>query len=346
MAHRPHLVIDGAILAAEAIGADEIVFYVGVEHEAAARAMRRAIEERGARFERPMRIGRGPGRLRRRRGIGGRPLDRQRRRPPDDDAAARLGARDRRSPDARPERRDLASTALIARFGDAWYRSAGRAETRGTALITVSGADQAPTVTEVEIGTTIGEIARDAGVRAEATRAVIAGGYFGAWAPADAAWDLPLDPSSWPRRAWPSDAAWSGSCGGRLRPGRDREDHGVHGRRERRSVRTLRPRPPGDRGRDRPACRWTGARGRSRPGRAAGRADVPAAAPATTPTAPSGSWRARSPSSATSSPCTRGSGQLLGRRGAGRGGLDGRPLPRRLDQVRRLRPVRRSCVPT
>ena len=29
MCQRPHLVVDGAILAAEAIGADEIVFYVG-----------------------------------------------------------------------------------------------------------------------------------------------------------------------------------------------------------------------------------------------------------------------------------------------------------------------------
>src|SRR5450755_2250749 len=33
----------------------------------------------------------------------------------------------------------LAYAALIARFGPDWYRSAGRAETRGTALVTVSG---------------------------------------------------------------------------------------------------------------------------------------------------------------------------------------------------------------
>ncbi len=43
MAHRPHLVVDGAILAAEAVGADEIVFYVGREHEMAVVAVREAI---------------------------------------------------------------------------------------------------------------------------------------------------------------------------------------------------------------------------------------------------------------------------------------------------------------
>lgn len=45
MAHRPHLVLDGAELAARSIGADEIVLYVGSEHETAVAAIRRAIDE-------------------------------------------------------------------------------------------------------------------------------------------------------------------------------------------------------------------------------------------------------------------------------------------------------------
>ena len=53
MAHRPHLVVDGAILAAEAVGADEIVFYVGREHEMAVVAVREAIGRR--RSELPLR---------------------------------------------------------------------------------------------------------------------------------------------------------------------------------------------------------------------------------------------------------------------------------------------------
>jgi len=46
MAARPHLVIDGAMLAASAVGADDIVFYVGIEHQAAAAALRKALAER------------------------------------------------------------------------------------------------------------------------------------------------------------------------------------------------------------------------------------------------------------------------------------------------------------
>ena len=46
MEQRPHLVIDGAILAADAVGADEIVLYVGADHTGAIQAMHRAITER------------------------------------------------------------------------------------------------------------------------------------------------------------------------------------------------------------------------------------------------------------------------------------------------------------
>ena len=48
MTLRPHLVLDGAILAADAVGADEAIVYVGTEHGPALTALRRAIAERGA----------------------------------------------------------------------------------------------------------------------------------------------------------------------------------------------------------------------------------------------------------------------------------------------------------
>jgi NADH:ubiquinone oxidoreductase subunit F (NADH-binding) len=47
MTHRPHLVIDGAVLAADSVGADEIVFYIGEEHTQAIAAISRALMERG-----------------------------------------------------------------------------------------------------------------------------------------------------------------------------------------------------------------------------------------------------------------------------------------------------------
>jgi len=89
----------------------------------------------------------------------------------------------------------LAYAALIARFGQRWYRSAGRLESRGTALITVTGAVSVRGVQEIELGTTIGEVATDSGARAGGIQAVVLGGYFGTWARVDDVWDLPLDPA-------------------------------------------------------------------------------------------------------------------------------------------------------
>src|SRR4029077_16427317 len=48
MALRPHLVIDGAMLAAESVGANRILLYVGEAHAAATKAMARALVERPA----------------------------------------------------------------------------------------------------------------------------------------------------------------------------------------------------------------------------------------------------------------------------------------------------------
>jgi len=43
---RPHLVLDGALIAADAVGADRIELYIGSEHRDARLALRRAITER------------------------------------------------------------------------------------------------------------------------------------------------------------------------------------------------------------------------------------------------------------------------------------------------------------
>jgi NADH:ubiquinone oxidoreductase subunit F (NADH-binding) len=193
MTHRPHLVIDGAVLAADAVGADEIVFYIGEEHEGAVVAMDRALDERPSGIRRPMRIVRAPVGY-----VAG-------------EASAAIHYID--SGDARPtttpprvsERgvhggptlvqnvESLAHAALIARFGDLWYRSAGRLESPGTALVTVTGAAREQGVREIELGTTVGEVAAAAG-SANGIDAIVLGGYFGTWARAADVWDLPLDP--------------------------------------------------------------------------------------------------------------------------------------------------------
>lgn len=195
MAIRPHLVVDGAILAAEAVGAEEIVFYVGVEHGAAVVALSRAIDERRTEIRIPARVVAAPVGY-----VAG-------------EATAAVNfintgdARPTTTPPRVSERgvagrptlvqnvESLAYAALIARFGDSWYRSAGRRDLGGTALITVSGAVREPGVNEIEIGTTIEEIVAESGGLAAETQAVVLGGYFGTWARAKDVWSLPLDPA-------------------------------------------------------------------------------------------------------------------------------------------------------
>jgi NADH:ubiquinone oxidoreductase subunit F (NADH-binding) len=196
MVTRPHLVLDGAALAAEATGADEIVVYVGEEHVAAVEAMRLAMLERRAEIRRPIRLVKAPVGY-----VAG-------------EASAAVhyvnagDARPTTTPPRMSERgvggrptlvqnvESLAMAALIARFGSDWYRSAGRYATKGTALVTVTGPVARQSVREIELGTTVGEVVEAAGGRREDLSAVVLGGYFGTWAGIDEAWDLPLDPDA------------------------------------------------------------------------------------------------------------------------------------------------------
>ena len=194
LAHRPHLVIDGAVLAAEAIGADEIIFYIGTEHDAAVRAVAHALRERDGEVPYRLRLVRAPEGY-----VAG-------------EATAAVNyvntadARPRTSP-PRPSTsgvgclptlvqnvESLAHVALIARFGEGWYRSAGHAACGGTALITVTGGAVPMRVQEIELGTVVGDVAASAGATPQGTRAVLLGGYFGTWASVEDVWAMPLDP--------------------------------------------------------------------------------------------------------------------------------------------------------
>jgi NADH:ubiquinone oxidoreductase subunit F (NADH-binding) len=86
----------------------------------------------------------------------------------------------------------LAHLALIARYGDAWFRSAGARSAPGTALVTVSGAVVRSGVQEIELGTPIGELIMRAGGPSERPQAVLVGGYCGGWLAAEAAWGVPM----------------------------------------------------------------------------------------------------------------------------------------------------------
>lgn len=86
----------------------------------------------------------------------------------------------------------LAHLALITRHGATWFRSAGTDEQPGTTLVTLSGSVARPGVAEVPIGYPLTRLLRDAGgVRGNAS-AVLIGGYFGTWIGADVLDDVIL----------------------------------------------------------------------------------------------------------------------------------------------------------
>lgn len=85
----------------------------------------------------------------------------------------------------------LAHVALIARYGPGWFRQAGPADAPGTMLATVSGAVADPGVYEVEAGTRTGDILAMAGLSPD-SQAVLLGGYFGTWHALGTVADLPF----------------------------------------------------------------------------------------------------------------------------------------------------------
>ncbi len=86
----------------------------------------------------------------------------------------------------------LAHLALIARYGDGWFRGIGPPSAPGSALVTVGGAVARPGVYEIEMGTPIGQVVTLAGGPSERPQALLVGGYFGAWLPARLAWPVPM----------------------------------------------------------------------------------------------------------------------------------------------------------
>jgi NADH:ubiquinone oxidoreductase subunit F (NADH-binding) len=193
MTTRPHLILDGAFLAARTVRANQVVILVGEEHEAARAAMARALSDRREPEGRATRVISAPNRY-----VAG-----------ESSAAAHLVNAGIATPTTTPphthERgvgaaptlvqnvESLAHVALIARYGDAWFRSAGRRGAFGTLLITVGGGVAGPGVFEVEAGTNVAEAIALAGGASEPTEAVLIGGYFGSWVEAAQAWELPLD---------------------------------------------------------------------------------------------------------------------------------------------------------
>jgi NADH:ubiquinone oxidoreductase subunit F (NADH-binding) len=187
----PHLVLDGAVLAAQAVGAPEVIVKVRDSAVRAIEALERAVAQR-SRDPIPTQLVAGPG------GYvageesavihylnGGRPTPTFV--PP---RPYQRGYRGRPTLIQNPE--TLAQIALVARFGDSWYRELGTAADPGSALVTISGAVQAPGVYELAFGTSMRDLLAAAGGSTEPLQALLVGGYFGTWVKASTALELRL----------------------------------------------------------------------------------------------------------------------------------------------------------
>ncbi len=190
----PHLVLDGAALAAEAVGADEVIVCVDRGSNRALANVTRAIAARNAVRLDPaqIRLVTVPARY-----VAG-----------EETALVNLVNGGLAKPTFTPPRpfergvgrrptliqniETLAHIALIARFGADWFRELGTDDEPGSTLLTVSGAVHHSSVCEVAVGTRVADAVAAAGGATHDISAFLFGGYFGSWLSADAAWNLPL----------------------------------------------------------------------------------------------------------------------------------------------------------
>lgn len=86
----------------------------------------------------------------------------------------------------------LAHLALVARFGSDWFRTVGTASSPGSALVTMGGAVRNAGVVEVPYGMTVDELVESAGGATEELQAYLVGGFAGHWMPAASAGSTPF----------------------------------------------------------------------------------------------------------------------------------------------------------
>ncbi|MDP9226206.1 MAG: SLBB domain-containing protein, partial [Actinomycetota bacterium] len=195
MSRTPHLVLDGAFLAAAAVGADEVIIGVKLGAGYARRAIERALDER---YEAEPWTARA-------RVVDVPPLYLA----GEERALVNLINRGRAIPpqgSSRPFERGvggrptlvanvetLAHIALIRQMGPERYREIGHPDAPGTMFVTLSGAVGDTGVYEIPTGWPLAELMRAAGGATEEIGAVLVGGYAGTWLTSEQAGRATLD---------------------------------------------------------------------------------------------------------------------------------------------------------
>jgi NADH:ubiquinone oxidoreductase subunit F (NADH-binding) len=184
MTARPHLILDGAFLAASAVQAKSVVLYIGEDHHASRQSMKRALAERSDEERSLVRTFAAPARY-----VAGT-----------SSAAVHLvnaGVATPTSNPPTPHERGVGGAPTLVQNVETLAHVALLARSRkatGTRLITLVGGVARPGVLEVDAGTIIGEAVAMAGGASEHSRAVLIGGYFGSWVEATRAMALSIDP--------------------------------------------------------------------------------------------------------------------------------------------------------
>ncbi|MCQ4082368.1 ferredoxin [Streptomyces sp. RB6PN25] len=187
LARAPHLVLDGALLAAEALGAEQLV--VGVTRAPLEESVRRAMAERGLSERRGRRLRARVFRMPERfvsgeatallRAAGGGPAL-----PP----GRRVRSAERGLsglPTLVSNAETFAQLAVAARMGAGTYASTGTREEPGTVLLTLGGCVPRRTVLETPTGVPLAHILERCG--SGTGQGVLVGGYHGTWLDPDSA---------------------------------------------------------------------------------------------------------------------------------------------------------------
>ncbi len=189
----PHLVLDGAMVAARATGATEVIVHLPAP---AREAMGRAIDERRRRGVDPfpVQMVTAPHRF-----VAGQEssvvntINGQKQGIP-----SFVGLRPvrQRGVDGRPTLvqnvETLAQVSLIARFGSDWFRRLGTEQSPGTTLLTVTGRWAGPRIVETPLGPPLGEVLGLGPGAVRDIQGILLGGYGGGWVRTDEALSLPL----------------------------------------------------------------------------------------------------------------------------------------------------------
>jgi NADH:ubiquinone oxidoreductase subunit F (NADH-binding) len=181
----PHLVIDGAVIAAQVVGADEVIVCVCESAGAGVECVEQAIAERSAESSRSgspkLQLATVPSHYVAGQEsalvnyLNGGPAK------PTFTPPLPFEQGVRRRPTLVDNIETLAHVALIARHGAPWFRELGTPTQPGSTLVTLCGPVAHPGVYEIEHGASLASLIEASGGTTARVRAALLGGYAGAW---------------------------------------------------------------------------------------------------------------------------------------------------------------------